>query len=223
MRPELMPYHKLIPTDVMPTTTSITEQIPSDDREFIMSIYIILQLLHIPLLILTSEYLRTYASLADQSLLHHQSASVMPLWSAHPRHRAYHSSRHQRSQTLVPVMAPFYPPRYHNRLRACPTHTTSKSQRRPEAVVITAEPVSYPEREVVGRDPYVTYCPQCFQMVLTRTDSQAGELTFICFIFLLCFIGPFALLACLFDTCKDVAHFCPVCGEKISTYRALRA
>ncbi|TGZ72364.1 hypothetical protein CRM22_002133 [Opisthorchis felineus] len=188
MQPDLMPYHKLIPTDAMPTTTSITEVIPSEDP---------------PPYSVIDPNLRVPEN-------PHPPGGPTPVTSSDCfTDAAVERSSHAPGLPLFPTST-------------LPNTSACYGSALPP-VVITAEPVPHPEYEVAGRDPYVTYCPQCFQMVLTRTESQAGELTFICFIFLLCFIGPFALLACLLDTCKDVAHFCPVCGEKISTYRALRA
>ncbi|KER25667.1 hypothetical protein X801_04387 [Opisthorchis viverrini] len=168
-----MPYHKLIPTDVMPTTTSITEQIPSEDPP---PYSVIDPNLQVP------ENVRPPGGPTPVTSLGCFNGAAVERSSEAPGSSLSTSTLPNTSACYGSTLPP---------------------------VVITAEPVSYQEHEVAGRDPYVTYCPQCFQMVLTRTDPQAGELTFICFIFLLCFIGPFALLVCLFDTCKDVAHFCP--------------
>ncbi|KAJ8253686.1 hypothetical protein COCON_G00202980 [Conger conger] len=89
--------------------------------------------------------------------------------------------------------------------------------------VVSVQTVYVQPGVIFGDRPVQTHCPACTQFVLTRTEFQAGTITWLSCLalsFFGCFYGCCLIPFCA-DSLKDVKHFCPNCSNYLGVYRRL--
>ncbi|KAK7098786.1 hypothetical protein V1264_003018 [Littorina saxatilis] len=73
----------------------------------------------------------------------------------------------------------------------------------------------------LGKYPCVVFCQNCGCHVTTRPEYISGRYTILlCLIIFFCGCGLGCCLIPMFmNSCKDVLHHCPVCGQVIGFHR----
>lgn len=74
-----------------------------------------------------------------------------------------------------------------------------------------------------GPYPMRYTCPSCNKVIMTRTGSAAGLMTYLAtgILFCLGFCLCCCLIPCCCKRCKDVEHRCPECGHKLGLFKRM--
>ena len=66
-----------------------------------------------------------------------------------------------------------------------------------------------------GTGPQMAHCPQCHVDVVTKVDHRNGIRTWLC-----CLVwSPLCCIPFCIDSCKDVYHKCPMCGQILGVFK----
>jgi len=74
------------------------------------------------------------------------------------------------------------------------------------------------ESVALGNVPVNLNCPHCHSLIITRTEHVASGTTHCAAFTLFCLFWPCSCVPYLIDSCKDVHHSCPACGNHIGIY-----